>query len=94
MYFVINSFIVLICIISLVLFTEVFPKMVKAVISIIASVCFSYAAILLIREIAKLTKWYKVPNRFPGAYYILAVTLVLVAVIAFILSKKKTNKIT
>lgn len=93
MYFVINSFIFFICIVSLVLFTEIFPKLVKAVIAVIAALTSSYALTLLIRKIAELTKWYGEPNRFPTYYYILAGALVLTVIIALVLSKKKTKKI-
>ena len=45
MYFVINCFISAVCIISLILFTEVFPKWTKLLVGAVQVVTTSYAKI-------------------------------------------------
>lgn len=92
MYFVINGFITVVCIIALILFTEVFPKVIKALIGLLATITSSYAITLLIRKIAELTSWYAQPNRFPLCYYVFAGCAVLALLIAFIASKKAKKK--
>lgn len=92
MYFVINAFIATICIITLVLFTEVFPKLIKAIISLIAIGTSSYAGTILIRKIAELSSWYKKPPMFPTFYYVLAGCVVVALIIAVIVNKKSKTK--
>lgn len=90
MYFVINAFIATICIITLILFTEVFPKLIKALISLIAIGTSSYAITILIRKIAEVSSWYKKPAIFPTFYYVLA-GCAIVALIATIIVNKKSK---
>lgn len=50
MYFVINCFISAVCIISLILFTEVFPKWTKLLVGAVQVVTTSYAIAILIKK--------------------------------------------
>lgn len=92
MYFVINGFITVVCIIALILFTEVFPKIIKALIGLIATISGACAISLLIRKIAVISSWYKEPAIFPLYYYVFAGCAVLALLIAFIASKKAKKK--
>ena len=51
MYFVINCFISAVCIISLILFAEVFPKIIKFIVGAVQVVTTSYAIAILIKRI-------------------------------------------
>ena len=50
MYFVINCFISAVCIISLILFAEVFPKIIKFIVGAVQVVTTSYAIAILIKK--------------------------------------------
>ena len=56
MHFVICAFIALICLITAILFTEVFPKWFKAFLTLIGAGTSGYALAILIRKIAISTK--------------------------------------
>ena len=89
MHFVINGFITAVCIISLILFNEVFPKIIKGLISIIAIITSSYAIAILIKKVGEWTKWYKAPSDvFPNFYYVLPCITVIALLIAFYVHKK------
>ena len=90
MHFVINGFITTVCLISLVLFTEIFPKIIKTLISIIAIITASYAVAIGIKKIAEWTKLYPVPaDVFPNFYYVLPVITIIAIVIALCVHKKR-----
>lgn len=89
MYFVINGFITTICLIALLLFTEVFPKYVKVGISLIAIISGSFAIFKGIGKVANATKWFAYPPLIPTYLYVLAGTFVVAIIIAFIVSKRK-----
>lgn len=89
MYFVINGFITTICLVALVLFTEVFPKIIKVLISAVAIVTSSYALAILVKKIGEWTSLYPAPaDVFPNFYYVLPVVTVVTIIIAFILNKR------
>lgn len=89
MYFVINGFITAICLIALLLFTNVFPKFIKILISLIASLSGAFAIYKLIGKIANMTNWFAYPPLIPTFLYVLAGTLVVAIIIALIISKRK-----
>lgn len=89
MHFCINLFIFLICGATLVLFTEVFPKLLKIILTVIGSYCLSYAAVILVRKIADWSGWYARPVLFPYVYYTFGVVLVLSIIGFFTLQKKQ-----
>lgn len=89
MYFVINGFITTICLIALLLFTEVFPKFVKIMISLIAIISGAFAIYKLIGKIANMTSWFAYPPLLPTYLYALAGTFVVAIIIALIASKRK-----
>ena len=63
MYFVINCFISAVCIISLILFTEVFPKWTKLLVGAVQVVTTSYAIAILIKKIGEWTSvWSEIIN--------------------------------
>ncbi|MFV0394676.1 MAG: hypothetical protein ACK5LC_09815 [Coprobacillaceae bacterium] len=90
MYFAINGFITTVCIVSLILFTEMFPKIIKGLISLVAIFTSSYAIAILIKKIGEWTSLYPAPaDVFPNFYYVLPCVAVLAVVIAFVVNKKK-----
>lgn len=90
MYFVINGFIATVCIISLILFTEVFPKLVKGLVSIAAILTSSYALAILIQRIGEWTSLYVAPTDLLSIFYIvLPCITVLAIIIAFVIHKRK-----
>lgn len=97
MYFVINCFISAVCIISLILFTEVFPKWTKLLVGAVQVVTTSYAIAILIKKIGEWTSvWsgdYKYINsNFLWILPIVAVITIAVAYICNKKSKKQQNK--
>lgn len=92
MYFVINMFIAAICFISLILFAEVFPKIVKFIFGLVGTFTFAYALVKLYDKIASLTGWYKTDYAItPTLYYTFAITAVVVIIIALVVNKKKAK---
>lgn len=89
MYFVINGFITTICLITLALFTEVFPKFIKVGISLIAIISSAFAIYKGIGKIASMTNWFAYPPLVPTYFYALAGTFVVAIIIALIVSKRK-----
>ncbi|MGX8680476.1 MAG: hypothetical protein ACSW8B_03715 [bacterium] len=88
MHFVISVFIV-VCIIALaVLFAEVFPRWVKIIMALLGSALGGYAAAILIRYIAKHTKWYAVPKLLDTFYITAPCALILTIIVVLIISKK------
>jgi hypothetical protein len=92
MYFVINGFITAVCLVSLILFTEVLPKIIKGLLSIVAIITSSYALAILVKKIGEWTSLYTAPaDVFPNFYYILPGVTVVAIIIAFILHKKNNK---
>jgi hypothetical protein len=91
MHFVISVF-VSICILALViLFTEVFPIWFKVVLALGGSATTGYAIALLIKKIAKETKWYTSPKVLP-MFGIASACVLVVVIICTILLKKRRDK--
>lgn len=67
MHFVICMFIACICLITAVLFTEVFPKWFKAILALLGSATAGYAIAILIRKIAMWTNAFTKPQLLPTA---------------------------
>lgn len=89
MHFVICAFIALICLITAILFTEVFPKWFKAFLGLLGAATSGYALAILIRKIAEWTKAYTKPELWTTTGICIAVMIVLIIIVAFILKKKK-----
>lgn len=89
MHFCINFFIFTICAVTLILFTEVFPKSVKLALTLIGSYCFSYAGVILVKKIGEWSGWYSQPIIFPYVYYTFAGVLVIVFIGYLLLKRKK-----
>ena len=92
MHFVICMFIACICLITAVLFTEVFPKWFKAILALLGSATAGYAIAILIRKIAMWTKAFSKPKLLPTAAICAGIMLIIVIVVVFILNKKKSKK--
>lgn len=90
MHFVICVFIALVCLITVILFKEVFPKWFKFVLALIASYTSGYAVAILIRKIAMMSEAYAKPTLFPLVWICSAVVLVLILVVTLIKNKKKS----
>lgn len=91
MHFVICVFIALICLVTAVLFTEVFPKWFKALIALLGSATSGYAISILVRKIAIWTKAFAKPDLLPVAGIAAVVVLVIVIVVTTTLKKKKAK---
>ncbi|WP_028043437.1 hypothetical protein [Candidatus Stoquefichus massiliensis] len=89
MHFVICAFIALICLITAILFTEVFPKWFKAFLALLGAATSGYALAILIRKIAEWTKAYAKPELWTATGICIAVMLVLIIIVAVILKNKK-----
>ena len=81
MHFVICVFISLLCLVTTVLFNNVFAKWLKLALTALGSFTTGYAISILIRKIALLTKAFEKPELLPVALIATAVVFV-VAIIA------------
>ncbi len=89
MHFVICVFIALICLVTTVLFTEVFPKWFKAFLALIGAGTSGYAISIFIRKMAMWTKAFEKPDLLPVAGIAAVVVLVIIIVVSMISKKKK-----
>lgn len=91
MHFVIYVFIALICLITAVLFTEVFPKWSKALLALIGAGTTGCALSILIRKIAIWSNAFAQPKLWSTAG-ICSVIVLVVIIIAVTMSNKKKAK--
>ena len=91
MHFVIGVFISAICLITGILFLEVFPKWFKVILTFIGSLSAGYALAILIRKISIWTNAYATPILFPTSGICAAVVLII-TIIVILMLKKKTVK--
>lgn len=91
MHFVICVFIALICLVTAIFFTEVFPKWFKAVLAIIGAGTTGYAISIFIRKIAMWTNAFAKPELLPVAGIASIVVLIIIIVVSMLLKKKKTK---
>lgn len=91
MHFVICVFIALICLITAILFTEVFPKWFKAVIALIGAGTSGYALAILIRKIAMWTKAFAKPKLLTTAGICAVMMLFAIIIVVMIFNKKKAK---
>lgn len=96
MYFVINCFISAVCIISLILFAEVFPKIIKFIVEAVQVVTTSYAIAILIKKIGEWTSIWSGDYRYINSNFlwILPIVAVITIGIAYFCNRraKKKNK--
>lgn len=96
MYFVINCFISAVCIISLILFAEVFPKIIKFIVGAVQVVTTSYAIAILIKKIGEWTSIWSGDYRYINSNFlwILPIVAVITIGIAYVCNRraKKKNK--
>lgn len=94
MYFVINCFISAVCIISLILFAEVFPKIIKFIVGAVQVVTTSYAIAILIKKIGEWTSIWSGDYRYINSNFlwILPIVAVITIAIAFFCNKRAKNK--
>lgn len=96
MYFVINCFISAVCIISLILFAEVFPKIIKFIVGAVQVVTTSYAIAILIKKIGEWTSIWSGDYRYINSNFlwILQIVAVITISISYFCNKraKKKNK--
>lgn len=90
MYFVINCFISAVCIISLILFTEVFPKWTKLLVGAAQVVTTSYAIAILIKKIGEWTSVWSGDYKYINSNFlwILPIVAVITIAVAYICNKK------
>ena len=94
MYFVINCFISAVCIISLILFAEVFPKIIKFIVGAVQVVTTSYAIAILIKKIGEWTSIWSGDYRYINSNFlwILPIVAVITIGIAYFCNKKEKKK--
>ncbi len=91
MHFCICVFIALICLVTAVLFTEVFPKWFKAILAILGSFTSGWAISILIRKIAEWSGAYSKPELMPVGLIAAGIILILVIIVTMILKKTKAK---
>lgn len=91
MHFCICVFIALICLVTAILFTEVFPKWFKVILALLGSLTAGWATSIFIRKIAEWTSAFKKPELMPVGLISAVVILVLVIIVTTILKKKKAK---
>lgn len=89
MHFVICAFIALLCLVTTVLFTHVFPKWFKLVLTALGSFTTGYAISILIRKIAMWTNAFDKPDLWPVALIATVVVFVVVMIVKTTILKKK-----
>lgn len=89
MHFVICVFIALLCLVTTVLFTHVFPKWLKLALTVLGSFTSGYAISILIRKIAILTKAFEKPDLWPVALIASVAVFVVVIIVKNTILKKK-----
>jgi len=91
MHFVICVFIALICLVTAILFTEVFPKWLKVFLALLGSATSGYAISIFIRKVAMWTEAYEKPELLPVAGIAAVVVLILTIIVTMMLNKKKAK---
>lgn len=89
MHFVICVFIALICLVAAILFTEVFPKPFKIILTLLGSFTSGYALAILIRKIAMTSKAFTVFPLWPTIGVCSVAILILIIIVVFVIKKKK-----
>ena len=94
MYFVINCFISAVCIISLILFAEVFPKIIKFIVGAVQVVTTSYAIAILIKKIGEWTSIWSGDYRYINSNFlwILPIVAVITIGIAYFCNRSAKKK--
>lgn len=88
MHFVICVFISLVCLVSTILFRDVFHKFVKIVLGVIGSYTAGYALAILIRKVAEWTGAFAQPKLFMTVWICFAVVLVATIITSLVQKKK------
>lgn len=84
MYFVITFFIAFCCFAAIVLFIDIFSKVIKGLLSIGGILSAAVAVSKAYDKIATLTKWYKTDyNLLPDLYYIVGILTIIYIIIYF-----------
>mgnify|MGYP000040460308 CR=1 FL=1 len=91
MHFVICAFIAFICLVTAILFTEVFPKWLKAFLALLGAATSGYAISIFIRKVAIWTKAFAKPDLLPVAGIAAVVMLVIIIIVTVVLNKKKAK---
>lgn len=89
MHFVICVFISLLCLVTTVLFTNVFAKWLKLALTALGSFTSGYAISILIRKIALLTKAFDKPDLWPVALIASVAVFVVVIIVKNTVLKEK-----
>ncbi len=89
MHFVIFAFIATICLVTAILFTEVFPRWFKVILALIGGASTGYAIAILIRKIAMTTKAFSKPALWTTTGICTVVVLIVILVVTILLNKKK-----
>lgn len=82
MYFVINCFISAVCIASLILFTEIFPKWIKLLVGAVQIITTSYAIAILIKKIGEWTSIWSGNPALIRTYFLCALPIIAIITIA------------
>ena len=90
MHFVINVFVAGVCFISLILFKEIFNKIMKVLLSVVGCGTLSYELSILIKKSSEwIGCWSGDAKNIKGNFlWILPIVLVIYIIICFIIAKK------
>ncbi len=92
MHFVTGAFIACVCLVSAILFTEVFPKWFKYILAVIGAFTSGYALAILIRKISELTSLYSEPKLWSTTGICSVAMLFVIIVVVAILHRKAKNQ--
>lgn len=89
MHFLLGLFVALVTLATGVLFTEVFPKWIKHIMTLIGAISSGYAISILIRKISEMSGLFEQPALYSTALIAGAIMLVVIIVTKIVLNKKK-----
>lgn len=89
MHFILGAFVASLCLVTGILFTNIFPKWAKLLLIPVGALSSGYALSILIRKIAILTEAFTKPALYPTAAIASVVMLVVIIAVKIALNKKK-----
>lgn len=89
MHFVISAFVALMCLVSYVLFIEVFAKWFKVLLTVLGSLTTGYALAILLRKIAEMSSAFAKPALWTTSGIAAVIVFIIAIVVKTIIQKKK-----
>ena len=94
MHFVINMFIALVCLATVILFKEVLKKWIQVIIGLVGCGTFSYAIAILIKKCGEWFSWWSGDAQYikSNFIWICPIVIVITIIIMFIINKKNKKQ--